>query len=940
MAGGFEALGLAPELVRAVTEDLGYLLPTNVQDEAIPLILGGGDVMVAAETGSGKTAAFSLPLLQIVQEDLRGRLRGGSKSTGGRQSTRKRESSCPRISRTEKDGQMVVSADGLSCQCEEPKWAGARGEVGVRGGVHCFEVKVDFGELCRFGWATQRANFNLGTDAFGYGFGGTAMKSNGSFEKYGETFTTGDRVGCRLDLVKGEISFSKNGKELGVAFKLPSGAKGPFFPAVALKSAQASFDFTTPFAGSRGATPLASASPEHAAVLEVKEEATPRDQGCAGNRTPVAIILEPARELAEQVSDCLTTFKRHLSSPSVEHALLVGGTDFRKASKLAKSPCDVVVGTPGRVLDFLEKGSINPRFVRLLVLDEADQLLQTDQQRTLAEIYQRLPQQGVGDLKLQVCFFSATLHSPEIAKLADTLCDRPTWVDLKGRDTVPQTVHHVVVRVDPDKGGEVEAVPGKAGVRARTDGAAVGVGSEGREAERAERLKRMKPQVLLGVVEALGMDQALIFCRTNLDCDLLEEFLTEVGGGKRFTGHQESGNQNAFSCCVLAGMRSMQQRRANLLAFKEGDVRFLICTDVAARGVDIKGLPYVVNMTLPDVPENYIHRIGRVGRQDCLGLAVSIVACDGCKEKVWYHKNCRNRGQGCTNREILSKGGCTVWYDEPGLLKEVESLLQAPIPELGPGYSLPESLQGGGGEGAGGGAQACPAEYGAKVRGDGGSGEERARLSEHVKSLRPAVQELAGLEFEAQNIWLGMMHGNASAFIAPMANVRTASSPSSLAMSANEPMSRSQAISTLFGGTAAFAVAAAVAPGAALADGAVSGATQARARGIYGGRIAALKGAVDKGDASAVLEEQNCFRLFNSGVYSTDKAKFKQAEELAKSVVQAASAGDAKALKESYAAYMKYTEKKSGYNGAGDGQGLGSEFDYKNRTPLGTVYQR
>lgn len=80
--------------------------------------------------------------------------------------------------------------------------------------------------------------------------------------------------------------------------------------------------------------------------------------------------------------------------------------------------------------------------------------------------------------------------------------------------------------------------------------------------------------------------------------------------------------------------------QANLAAFKEGDVRFLICTDVAARGVDIKGLPYVVNMTLPDVPENYIHRIGRVGRQDCLGLAVSIVACDGCKEKVSVLHGC------------------------------------------------------------------------------------------------------------------------------------------------------------------------------------------------------------------------------------------------------------------------------------------------------------
>ncbi|CAN0527653.1 unnamed protein product, partial [Ectocarpus sp. 8 AP-2014] len=169
---------------------------------------------------------------------------------------------------------------------------------------------------------------------------------------------------------------------------------------------------------------------------------------------------------------------------------------------------------------------------------------------------------------------------------------------------------------------------------------------------------------------------------------------------------------------------------------------FLICTDVAARGVDIKGLPYVINMTLPDVPENYIHRIGRVGRQDCLGLAVSIVARDGCKEKVWYHKNCRNRGQGCTNRETLSKGGCTVWYDEPGLLKEVETLLQAPIAELGPGFALPQGLQGGGGS-SGGTSPAGAVEYGAK----------------HVKSLRPAVQELAGLEFQAQNIWLGMMHG-------------------------------------------------------------------------------------------------------------------------------------------------------------------------------------
>lgn len=149
-------------------------------------------------------------------------------------------------------------------------------------------------------------------------------------------------------------------------------------------------------------------------------------------------------------------------------------------------------------------------------------------------------------------------------------------------------------------------------------------------------------------------------------------------------------------------------------------------------------------------------------------------------------------------------------------------------------------------------------------------------------------------------------------------------------MSTNEPMSRSQALNTVFASGAA-AVAAAALPSAAFADGAKSLATQARARGTYGGRIADLKAAVDKGDTAAVLGEQNVFALFNSGVYSTDKKKFGQADDLAKAVVSAARAGDSGDLKKTYAAYMKFTEKKSGYAGAGDGQGLGSEFDYKNR---------
>ena len=101
-----------------------------------------------------------------------------------------------------------------------------------------------------------------------------------------------------------------------------------------------------------------------------------------------------------------------------------------------------------------------------------------------------------------------------------------------------------------------------------------------------------------------------------------------------------------------------------------GDVRFLICTDAAARGIDIKGLPFVVNVTLPDKPENYIHRVGRVGRADARGLAISLVTPH--REKVWYHSNCKDRGRNCTNTNLIDAGGCCIWYDELDLLKQVK----------------------------------------------------------------------------------------------------------------------------------------------------------------------------------------------------------------------------------------------------------------------------
>mmetsp|Transcript_217 Transcript_217/g.199 ORF Transcript_217/g.199 Transcript_217/m.199 type:complete len:267 (+) Transcript_217:110-910(+) len=253
--------------------------------------------------------------------------------------------------------------------------------------------------------------------------------------------------------------------------------------------------------------------------------------------------------------------------------------------------------------------------------------------------------------------------------------------------------------------------------------------------------------ILLGIIDHFKMSQCMIFCRTNVDCNNLESFLISHGGGSKFHGRIETGKESPYSCAVLAGMRSMDERRASLEAFKEGDIRFLICTDVAARGIDIKGLPYVINMMLPDQPENYIHRIGRVGRADNMGLAISIVAADGVKEQVWWH-TCKNRGIGCTNRKGVEKGGCTKWFNETELLDGVVTRLHQPIRELSETFDLPEELA------------KLHIIYGeTKI-----SGEQEIKIEKggnmvvkhHVEQLKSSVDELAEMEIMAQNSFLSL----------------------------------------------------------------------------------------------------------------------------------------------------------------------------------------
>lgn len=640
-------------------EELDWTLPTDVQAEAIPLILGGGDVLMAAETGSGKTGAFCLPILQSVWETLNDLKDGKSAKLGSGGSVAVPEYT---MSLYDRDSALAVAPDGLRCQSREFKdWHGCRATIGVKGGGKFFyEAMVEDEGLCRLGWSTTQAARDLGTCKFGFGFGGTGKKSNSrQFDDYGEPFGKSDTIGCCLDLDRSEIRFLKNGVDLGLAFQVPQFMRNDaFFPAVVLKNAEMAFNFgQTPFkfpppqgfvgvanvkSGNKAQNPLASSAESTGSNQSKSARATDK-------KNPQAIIIEPSRELAEQTLTQITKFKRYLKDPVIEELLLVGGMNVKDQMQQLHDGVDIVVATPGRLEDLISGGYLSLAQCRFFVLDEADGLLKQNCGPMIDRIHKQIPKITSDGRRLQMIVCSATLHSFEVKKMAERLMHFPTWVDLKGEDAVPETVHHVVVRVDPQADlswHQQRRSIGTDRVHAQDD---VRPGKNTAETL-SEAVKLLKGEYCVKAIEVHQMDRAIVFCRTKLDCDNLERFLKNV-------------DEKKYSCVCLHGDRNPNERKSNLEAFKAKEVKFLICTDVAARGLDITGLPFMINVTLPDEKSNYVHRIGRVGRAERMGLAISLVST--VPEKVWYHGEwCKSRGRGCDNTQLTNVKGCCVWYNE------------------------------------------------------------------------------------------------------------------------------------------------------------------------------------------------------------------------------------------------------------------------------------
>src|SRR5689334_10800807 len=283
----------------------------------------------------------------------------------------------------------------------------------------------------------------------------------------------------------------------------------------------------------------------------------------AGHRAIRVLVLVPTRELAAQVNESVRTYGKHL--PALKTALIFGGVSFNPQADHLRKGVDIVVATPGRLLDHAEQRTINLSKVEVLVLDEADRMLDMGFIHDIRRVLKLLPH------KRQNLMFSATF-SDDIRQLAHGILRDPATIDIAPRNSAVDTVTQRLVHVG----------------------------------------KHDKAGLLSHLIRTGSWRQTLVFTRTKRGANKLAERLAQDG----------------ISTDALHGNKSQNARTRALAGFKSGEVRVLVATDIAARGLDIDMLPHVVNFELPNVPEDYVHRIGRTGRAGLEGEALSLVAPD------------------------------------------------------------------------------------------------------------------------------------------------------------------------------------------------------------------------------------------------------------------------------------------------------------------------
>jgi ATP-dependent RNA helicase RhlE len=324
-------------------------------------------------------------------------------------------------------------------------------------------------------------------------------------------------------------------------------------------------------------------------LLQLLSASAHKDRG----RAIRALILVPTRELAAQVQESVRTYGKHLPLKST---VVYGGMNIKPQIDRLRKGVDILVATPGRLLDHAGQRTVDLSRVEILILDEADRMLDMGFIRDIRRIISQLPVQR------QTLMFSATF-SDEIKNLAGDILKSPEAVQVARHNTAAEGVSHVIHPVDHSR----------------------------------------KRELLTHLIESGNWQQVLVFTSKKHGANRLAQQL----------------NKSGITATAIHGDKSQSQRTRALADFKRNKVQVLVGTNVAARGLDIDQLPHVVNYELPDVPEDYIHRIGRTGRAGKEGEAVSLVAAN-----------------------------------EMGLLKDIERLLQRDLPKIiVPGYEPDPRIQ-------------------------------------------------------------------------------------------------------------------------------------------------------------------------------------------------------------------------------------------------------
>jgi len=290
-------------------------------------------------------------------------------------------------------------------------------------------------------------------------------------------------------------------------------------------------------------------------------------RGRARARMPRSLVLCPTRELAAQVAENFDTYSQYLK---LTKALLIGGVSFKEQDKLIDKGVDVLIATPGRLLDHFERGKLLLTGVQIMVVDEADRMLDMGFIPDIERIFSLTP------FTRQTLFFSATM-APEIERITNTFLQAPVRVEVARQATASETIDQHAVMFKPS---------------------------------RRDRADSEKRKVLRALIDAEGdaCTNAIVFCNRKVDVDVVAKSLKKYG----------------YDAAPIHGDLDQSQRTRTLDAFRAGDLKLLVASDVAARGLDVPAVSHVFNFDVPGHAEDYVHRIGRTGRAGRSGKALTI----------------------------------------------------------------------------------------------------------------------------------------------------------------------------------------------------------------------------------------------------------------------------------------------------------------------------